>query len=195
MHADPGRRAVTDPIPGPAIAVFGSSEPYETDPLYACARDVGRLLAEHGYTVVTGGYGGVMEAASRGAAEAGGRALGITVRAWSTRGGPNRYLTHHREEEGLFERTRELIERSAGYIILAGKAGTLAELTFLWALHRAQILGNRPIVLLGDFWGRFLNLLRDLELLDDSQLAVTHVAVSARDAVEAIRRELVNAAP
>lgn len=169
---------------GRCVAVFGSSDPAEGDPLYELARDVGRLLAARGCTVVTGGYGGVMEAASRGARDSGGHALGITTRAFdAARAGPNRFLTRHREEEGLFERTRELIGCSAGYIILSGKAGTLAELTFLWALHRARLLGDRPIVLLGERWKPFVESVRALNLVDESQLAVTRVAATADEAV------------
>jgi len=192
----PGGTEVRDGGPGRiGIAVFGSSEPSEADPLYVTAREVGRLLALSGFVVVNGGYGGVMEAASRGAHDAGGESLGITVRALTERrAGPNRFLTRHRESEGLFERTRELIEESAGYIILAGKSGTLAELTFLWALHRAQMLGNRPVVLLGDFWGRFLALLRELDLVDEGQISITHVTTTAQDAVNTIRKSLMSTA-
>ena len=192
MRAATERRLATDrgaPARDPfhharCVAVFGSSDPAEGDPLYEQAREVGRLLARRGATVVTGGYGGVMEAASRGAREAGGHALGITTRAFAgTRSGPNPFLTRHCEEEGLFERTRELIGCSAGYIILSGKAGTLAELTFLWALHRARLLGDRPIVLLGERWEQFVESIRALNLVDESQLAVTRVAETASEAV------------
>ncbi len=182
--------AATEPRGGVVgVAVFGSSEPDEGSAAYAEARAVGRLLATHGYLVVTGGYGGVMEAASRGALEAGGRTLGITTRALSPlRREPNPYLSEHREEPGLFERTRELIDRSAGYIILPGKAGTLAELTFLWALHRARLLGDRPIVLIGAVWSRLLDLLGGQGLLDRPQLDITRVVSTPDEAVEVIRR-------
>jgi len=172
------------------VAVFGSADPLEGTPLYETARLIGRLIALDGYTVVTGGYGGVMEAASRGALEAGGRALGITSRALSPlRVGPNPYLTEHLAEEGLFERTRELIDRSEGYIILGGKAGTLAELTFLWAMHKARLLKDRPIVLLGNAWQGFLDAVRSLGLVDPDQLDITQVAQSAEEAVaRALRR-------
>lgn len=172
---------------GGAIGVFGSSEPAEGDPLYEEARQVGSLLAREGLTVVTGGYGGVMEAASRGAVESGGRALGITTRAFGAlREGPNRYLTDHVETDDLHERTRELISRCTGYIILKGKAGTLAELTFLWALHRARLLGDRPIVLLGAFWKGFLENVETMGLLDRNQAAVTRVTRSPEEAVGAV---------
>ncbi len=175
-----------------AIAVFGSSEPADGTPLYDEARRVGALLAREGFIVVTGGYGGVMEAASRGAVESGGRTLGITTRELSPlRSGPNPYLTTHLETEGLLERTRELIVRSAGYIILRGQAGTLAELSLLWALHRARLQGDRPVVLLGGFWQGFIDEVETLGLVDRSQLAVTHVVETPEDAVAVIRRVVV----
>lgn len=173
------------------MAVFGSSEPTESEPDYAMARRVGELLASEGYTVVTGGYGGIMEAASRGAREAGGRALGITARALtSMRAGPNPYLTRHIEAEGLFDRTRALIDRSLGYIILPGKAGTLAELSFLWALDRARLLGKRPIVLLGEPWRRFLTQVIALEMLDPGQLEITHLATTPEEAVAVLLKKI-----
>lgn len=178
-------------IDRPGVAVFGSSEPSEGDPAYEIARTVGALLAEAGFRVITGGYGGVMEAACRGARDAGGHTLGITTRALTPlRASPNRFLSEHVEEEGLFERTRELIGRSAGYIILPGRAGTLAELTFLWALHRARVLGERPIVLLGDPWIGFLRTLRDLSLLDAEQLGITFSAGTPQEAVQLIRTKI-----
>jgi len=176
------------------IAVFGASDCDRGSPLYAQAREVGLLLARARCRVITGGYGGVMEAASLGAREGGGASLGITVRAFSeARSGPNRYLTDHIEEAGLFERTAALIGRSAGYIILRGKAGTLAELTLVWALQRARLQEGRPIVLLGEFWQQFLRQLTQLELVEESQLAITSVAATPAEAVERllaqVRRE------
>ena len=173
------------------VAVFGSSDPVESDPLYATAREVGRLLAREGFLVVTGGYGGVMEAACRGALEAGGESLGITTAALSPlRASPNPYLTQHVEEPDLFGRTRELISRSAGYIILPGKAGTLAELTFLWALNKAQLLQSRPIVLLGSTWQSFLEQAQSLALVDRSEIDITLIAHSAAEAVGLVRSRL-----
>lgn len=176
---------------GKAIAVFGSSEPVDGSPLYEQARRVGSLLAREGLAVVTGGYGGVMEAASRGAVESGGRAMGITTRDFGhLRAGPNQYLTDHLETEDLYDRTRELISRCAGYIILEGKAGTLAELTFLWALHRARLLGDKPIVLLGAFWKAFLEDVETSGLLERSQSAATRITRSPEEAVGAVTEHL-----
>ena len=79
------------PVKQRTIAVFGSSEPREGEPSYEQARLLGRLLAQRGYAVINGGYGGVMEAVSRGASEAGGLAIGVACDVFAGRR-PNRYL-------------------------------------------------------------------------------------------------------
>jgi uncharacterized protein (TIGR00730 family) len=172
------------------IAVFGSSEPVPGDPLYEGARRVGRLLAEAGYDVVTGGYGGVMEGASRGAAESGARALGVTCALFSARE-PNPYLTERLDTVDLLERTGVLVESASGFVVLHGKSGTLAELAFLWALHRAGSLGSRRVVLLGGDWRPFLHHLVRGGMIEDAQLAITRVVDTPEEAVGEIDRSIV----
>jgi len=174
---------------GPLIAVFGSSEPLQGEPLYEEARRVGTLLVTAGYGVVTGGYGGVMEAASRGATEAGGRAVGVTCAIFSHRT-PNPFLTERRHTEDLIERTAVLVAAGRGFVVLHGKSGTLAELTLLWALHRAGSLGPRPVVLLGDAWRPFLHHLVRGGMIEADQLAITRVADDPEDAVGLVDRFL-----
>lgn len=171
------------------MAVFGSSEPLPGEPAYETARRIGTLLALAGFGIVNGGYGGVMEAASRGAREAGGFALGVTTADFA-RGAGNAWLSREHRAENLFERTRVLMEESAAYIILPGKAGTLAELAFLWALHRAGLLGGRPIVLLGSFWSGFVEDLQARELLDPPQAAATTLAATPEEAVAILRERV-----
>jgi uncharacterized protein (TIGR00730 family) len=172
------------------VAVFGSADPQEGDPLYERARQVGGRLVASGYGVVTGGYGGVMEGANRGAAEAGGASVGVTCATFAGRT-PNRFLTETREEADLVARTGTLIHSACGYIVLHGKSGTLAELTLVWALHRAGSLGRRPVVLLGDAWRPFLHHLVRGAMIEDDQLAITRVADGPEDAVMELDRFLV----
>jgi uncharacterized protein (TIGR00730 family) len=173
----------------PLIAVFGSSEPPEGDALYETARRVGSLLVGAGYDVITGGYGGVMEGASRGAAESGGRAIGVTCSVFADRG-PNRFLTERRETADLLARTGALVTAARGYVVLHGKSGTLAELTLVWALHRAGSLGPRPVILLGDAWRPFLHHLVKGGMIEVDQLAITRVAEDPEDAVGLVDRYL-----
>jgi uncharacterized protein (TIGR00730 family) len=172
------------------VAVFGSSEPAPGHPLYEEARRIGRLLAGAGFGVVNGGYGGVMEGASRGAREAGGAAIGVTTKDFA-RGSGNPWLSVEHSEEDLFARTRRLIEISAAYIILPGKAGTLAEAAFLWALHRARLLNGKPIILVGPFWSGFVEQLVARDLLGTEQAAATSFAAGAEEAVDLIRSQVV----
>jgi len=170
----------------PGIAVFGSSEPQPGDPLYETAHRLGSLLARARFVVVTGGYGGVMEAASHGAHEAGGRTLGVTCTTFSAREA-NPYLTDEVRANDLHDRTRELIERASGYVILPGKAGTLAELALLWALDRAGCLRGRPVVLLGTDWQPLIDLLERSNMLESSQLDHTRLARTPEEAVAFLR--------
>jgi hypothetical protein len=172
------------------VAVFGSADPPPGDPLYELARRVGSRLVTAGYGVLTGGYGGVMEGASRGAVEAGGVAVGVTCATFLDRK-PNPYLTEEREAPDLVARTGSLIDAACGYIVLHGKSGTLAELMFVWALHRAGGLGPRPVVLLGDAWRSFLHHLVRAGMIESDQLAITRVADGPEDAVMELDRFLV----
>ncbi len=164
-----------------AVAVFGSSEPPPGSPLYETARRLGRSLARAGCRVVHGGYGGVMEGAARGAREAGGASTGVTCALFPRV--PNAYLTEEIRAPDLFERTRALIERADAFIVLPGKAGTLAELSFLWALERMELLGPKRLVVWGPAWEALLQHLEREGILEPSQLALTRVA---RDAEEVL---------
>ena len=170
--------------PADGIAVFGSSEPTAGEPAYANALELGARLARGGYTVVTGGYGGVMEAASRGAREAGGSTIGVTTAIFDR--SPNRWLSETVQTGDLYERTRQLIEHARGFVILPGKAGTLAEIAWLWALDRAGCLNPGPVVLLGDSWRLIYELLERESMLDPEQLERTHLARTPIDAVRLI---------
>ena len=173
------------------IAVFGSSEPDENDPLYKTAFELGNLLAVKGFNVCTGGYGGVMEAASRGAREGGSDAIGVTVDIFEWRN-PNKYISIHYNEKDLYQRTKKLIDVSDGFIILHGKSGTLSELTFLWALHRAGSLGQKPIILLGEAWNSLMKVLSENDLIEKHELAATGIAKNPREAVAEIEKSLYN---
>jgi uncharacterized protein (TIGR00730 family) len=174
----------------PLVAVFGSSEALPGEPLFETARRVGALLAHAGYGVITGGYGGVMEGASRGAAEAGGHVVGVTCAVFSGRA-PNRFITERLETADLVARTGTLVFAACGYIVLHGKSGTLAELTLVWALHRAGSLGPRPVILLGDAWRPFLHQLVRGGMIESDQLEITRVAEGPEDAVSLLDRFLV----
>jgi uncharacterized protein (TIGR00730 family) len=132
------------------VTIFGGAKCREADLEYAHARRVGQLLAEAGFTICTGGYLGVMEAASRGAHERGGRVLGITMNQFKTE--PNRFLTDKVATPHFYERLQRLITRSVGFIAVRGGMGTVTELSLVWNKLQTRVLEPRPLVLLGDCW-------------------------------------------
>src|ERR1700730_8278347 len=132
------------------VTIFGGSKCRESDLEYSQALRVGELLADSGFTICTGGYAGVMEAASRGAHERGGRVIGVTMNQFKSE--PNRYLTEKVPSEHFYERLQRLITRSVGYIALRGGMGTVTEISLVWNKLQTRVLEPRPLVLLGDCW-------------------------------------------
>jgi uncharacterized protein (TIGR00730 family) len=177
--------------PQPVIAVFGSSRTGGDEVLYEEALQCGRLLAEAGYAVVTGGYGGVMEAVSKGAASAGGRVIGITApEMFPNRTGANRWVAEERSATGLTDRIHHLLESSRAAIVLDGGIGTFTELVVSWCLSSTDALRGRPprpLVAVGSRWS---TLVADLaEALEADASLVTCVVDSAA-AVAEIARQL-----
>jgi uncharacterized protein (TIGR00730 family) len=175
----------------PVVAVFGSSGSVRDSGEYTDAMRCGRLLAEAGFAVATGGYAGTMEAVSRGAVEAGGTAIGVTAPGvFPGRPGANPYVTEEMPADGLPARIDRLLAVSAASIALPGSIGTLAELLLAWNLAfvaRFTDGAPKPVVTVGPGWGR---LVADLtvELATDGSL-VTCVA-TVDEAVEEVRRRL-----
>ncbi len=144
------------------ITVFGSSKPLPGQPAYQNALRLGRLIAEGGHTVLTGGYMGTMEAVSRGAAEAGGHVIGVTceeIERWR-KNSPNRWVMEEWRCQTLLERIQRLIYACEAAIALPGGAGTLAETTLYWNLLVIQAIPPRPLVLVGKEWKAIFTTIR-----------------------------------
>lgn len=142
----------------PVVTVFGSNDAAEGGAAYEEARAVGRVLAEMGFAVANGGYGGTMEAAARGAAEAGGHTIGVVCTVWSSRA--NRHIRQVVVTGSPMERLARLIELgTGGYVVLRGATGTLAELAMVWEQTAKGLLPRRPIICVGDFWRPLLGLM------------------------------------
>ncbi|MFC1490023.1 LOG family protein [Candidatus Latescibacterota bacterium] len=149
------------------IAVFGSSRPLPGSAQYENARIIGRAVAESGWTVVTGGYNGTMEAASKGAKEAGGSTIGVTTDFLGRKGlTANEYVDSEIHTPEYGNRLMKLCEISDGYIIMRGGTGTLTELFFSWELEKKIPVPPKPIVLFGDHWPRIIDFLAE-ELPDE----------------------------
>ena len=136
------------------VSIFGGSQPKEGDEAYLQAHELGSLLAQRGYTVLTGGYIGVMEAVSRGAKEAGGHVIGVTcedIEAWRAVK-PNSWVMEEVRKKTLIDRLHALIHESDAALALPGGAGTLTEIALMWNLMIVESLHRRPLILIGRGW-------------------------------------------
>jgi uncharacterized protein (TIGR00730 family) len=141
------------------VAVFGGSAPQPGQPAYLEAQRLGGLLARAGHEVVTGGYMGVMEAVSRGAAEAGGHVIGVTcqeIEAWRPIDA-NSWVTDLGREKTLLDRLNVLIRESDAWLAMPGGPGTLVEISLVWNLLIIHAVPQRPLILVGDSWKRVMD--------------------------------------
>src|SRR6266550_2861913 len=169
------------------VTIFGGSKCRESDPEYAQARRVGELLAEAGYTICTGGYLGVMEAASRGAHERGGRVLGIVMNQFKTE--PNRYITEKVATPHFYERLQRLITRSVGFIAIRGGMGTVTEVSLVWNKIQTGVIGPSPLVLLGDCWQPIVREWQKHLAVSDGDVAALDFAETPEEAVSIINEK------
>ena len=149
---------------GPCVTVFGSARFAEGHPHYELARSVGNALARAGYVVMTGGGPGIMEAANRGASEAGGLSLGCNIRLPREQE-PNPYLDRFIEFEHFFIRKVMLVKYSCAFIVMPGGFGTLDEAFEVITLVQTGKLERFPIISMGgDFWTQLRAFARDVML-------------------------------
>jgi uncharacterized protein (TIGR00730 family) len=166
------------------VTIFGGSRCGEKSTEYAQAREVGSRLAEAGYTICTGGYLGVMEAASRGAREKGGRVLGIVMNQF--KGEPNRFLTDKVATKHFYERLQQLIDRSVGFIAIRGGMGTVTEVSLVWNKLQTGVIEPRPLVLLGNCWKPVVKAWQENLLVSDADVSHLSFAETPEDAVKII---------
>src|SRR5919106_1707371 len=143
---------LVEQIDRPAATVFGSARVGEDHPAYRSARQAGRLLAEAGFAVITGGGPGVMEAANRGAQEAGGLSVGFNIELPHEQA-PNPYLDLGYTFGHFYSRKVMLVKASEGFIMFPGGFGTFDELFEALTLIQTGKVLNFPVVLVGsDYW-------------------------------------------
>ena len=133
------------------VTIFGSAHPVPGEPGYALAYDTGRALADAGFIVCNGGYGGTMEAVAKGAKDSGGTTIGITARAFGGRK-PNLWIDELVVVDSLVDRLLELIRRGDAYVVLRGGTGTLLELAAVWEFRTKGLLPLKPLLIVGEFW-------------------------------------------
>lgn len=166
------------------VTIFGGSKCKEGQPEYEQARRIGQILAEAGFTICTGGYLGVMEAASRGAREKGGRVLGIVMNQF--KGEPNRYLTDKVATDHFYDRLQGLIQRSMGFIALKGGMGTVTEISLVWNKLTTQVLEPRPLVLVGECWKPVLKSWEDNLVVSKAETSLLSLVETAEEACQII---------
>jgi len=178
---------------GPCITVFGSARIKEDNPYYKMTMDIGRRLARMGLTVMTGGGPGLMEAANRGAREAGGRSVGCNILLPHEQD-PNPYMDKWMDFQFFFVRKVMLIKYSYGFIVMPGGVGTMDELFQALTLIQTKKVTNFPVVLIGtDYYKDVTELFdkmceektisetdKDLFLITDSlDDAISHIKIHA----------------
>jgi uncharacterized protein (TIGR00730 family) len=173
---------------GPAVTVFGSARLHDGSDEYELARSTGRLLAEAGFTTMTGGGPGIMEAANRGAQEGGGRSIGCNIRLPHEQL-PNPYCDRVVTFDHFFIRKVMLVKYSVGFVIAPGGFGTFDELFEAVTLIQTGKIADFPLVLLdSSYWNPLLDEIRAQLLgrgtIDALDLQRFHVTDSPADAVD-----------
>ena len=141
------------------VTIFGTSRARAGNTIFTLALETGRLLAQAGFTIANGGYGGTMLAAAKGAAEAGGEIIGVTCSAFKS-SKANKYVTREIVTGSLDERLDTLVKLGRAYIVLPGGTGTLLELAKVWELKNKGFLNaDKPIIILGGFWKPLVELI------------------------------------
>jgi uncharacterized protein (TIGR00730 family) len=173
----------------PIISVFGSSQVSCGSPAYEEARVLGGLLARAGLTVCSGGYGGTMEAVSRGAKEAGGAVIGVTT-SWFAHLQANAWVDKEVRTSTFPERLQKLIEMGQGYLAMQGGIGTLTEISTVWSMLQTRSIPPRPFVLLCNPWQQLLQFCTDALIIRPSDFDYLQLTSTPEDAVRAVVRSL-----
>lgn len=179
---------------GPCVTIFGSARTKAGSPEYELAREMGAGVARLGFTVMTGAGPGIMEAANRGAREAGGRSVGCNIKLpFEQR--PNDYLDRSVTLSYFFVRKTLLIKYSYAFVVMPGGSGTLDELFEALTLIQTKKIRNFPVVIMGtDYWRELTLLLEKMARLgtiSPEDLHLVHVTDSVSDALEHIREKAI----
>lgn len=175
---------------GPAISVFGSARTKRDSPFYATGVEVGRRLVEAGVAVITGGGPGSMEAANRGAAEAGGLSIGLGIEL-PFEEGMNEWVGLGVDFRYFFARKTMFVKYAQGFVVLPGGLGTLDELFEAMVLVQTSKVSQFPIVLVDkEFWGPLLDWIRNVViergLVSVGDMDIISIVDTAEEAVELV---------
>jgi uncharacterized protein (TIGR00730 family) len=170
------------------ITIFGGSKPRPGQPAYEQAERLGHALGQAGFTVLTGGYIGTMEAVSKGAVEAGSHVIGVTceqLEIWRPVD-PNPWVQEEWRFATLRERLLALIDHCDAALALPGGAGTLTEIAMMWNQLLTEAIPPRPLILIGPAWQAIFNTFYDQlgDYVPADQRTWLHFA---GDEIEAVR--------
>ncbi|MBQ9501197.1 MAG: TIGR00730 family Rossman fold protein [Lentisphaeria bacterium] len=177
-----------NPMPAMLVSVFGSARTREDDPLYADAREAGRLLTEARYGVITGGGPGIMEAAARGAFEAGGKSIGLNIELPMEQH-PNHYQTDSLTFRYFFVRKVCFLKYSTALIVYPGGFGTLDEMTEVLTMVQTKKINMVPIIFVGrEFWHGLVQWMKktlvEEGMISPEDMDLFKVVDSGREAVD-----------
>ena len=180
---------------GPAVSIFGSARTRPDDAQYKKAETIAARFVKNGFGVITGGGGGIMEAANKGAAEAGGTSVGLNIRLPFEQK-PNPYATLQMEFNYFFIRKVMFIKYAAAYVVMPGGFGTLDELFEVMTLVQTRRIRPFPIIMVGsDYWGGLLEWIRNQlltqSLISSTDMNIIQVLDDPDEIVSAVRKILV----
>ena len=178
----------------PCVTVFGSARFDESHPYYQLAREIGGALAQAGFAVMTGGGSGVMEAANRGAREAGGLSIGCNITLPKEQK-PNAYLDRFIQLDHFFVRKVMLVKYSSAFVVMPGGFGTLDEAFEIATLMQTNKIEHFPLIAVGsDFWDDMIDFARDTMIregtLSPEDARFVHLADTAADVVRLVRENV-----
>lgn len=177
---------------GPCIAFFGSARTKPDDPLYEMGRKTAELVSRRGFSIMTGGGPGMMEAANRGAHDAGGRSIGCAIELPHEEG-VNEYVTRRMSFRHFFVRKVVMVKYSYGFVILPGGIGTMDEMFEILTLIQCRKIREFPVVLMGkDYWSKLVDFLAttmvEYKMIDPDDVDLFHVTDDPEAACDYVAR-------
>lgn len=179
----------------PAVSIFGSSKTKPKSSTYKATVKTARLLVENGFNVISGGGPGVMEAANRGAAEAGGKSVGLHIHLPNEQK-PNKFANVRLEFKYFFIRKVMFVKYAVAYIIMPGGFGTLDELFEAMTLIQTKRIRHFPVILVGSkFWNGLIDWIKETLIekgtISESDFEILNVVDTPEEAVQIIKRRVV----